>query len=173
MGSGNTVAGDYSIAVGENILIDASAALSIAIGQDQLDSGFNAVFGNGITVATGTENIAAGASHNATGNNSAVFGSSNIVSSTTGIVSGSTNTVSGQSSASFGDTLTNEGTASLAVGSANSVTNPAKFAVVGGEKFFSIYAFHSNWRHSSCIGNSFIGAGKDVTIAGDWCSSYG
>ena len=65
-------AGDYSIAVGENILIDASAALSIA-GQDhQLDC-FNCI-GNGIT-ATGTENIAAGASHNVTGNNSGIYSS--------------------------------------------------------------------------------------------------
>jgi len=174
-GSGNTVAGDYSIAVGENILIDASAALSIAIGQDhQLDSGFNAVFGNSNTVATGAENIVAGASHNVTGSASAVFGSLNIVSSTTGIVSGSTNTVSGQSSASFGDTLTNEGTASLAVGSTNSITNPAKFAVVGGEN-----SSVSN-THSTAIGDTVsvsgiasIGVGKDVTIAGDYAVAMG
>lgn len=174
-GSGNTVAGDYSIAVGENILIDASAALSIAIGQDhQLDSGFNAVFGNSNTVATGTENIVAGASHNVTGAQSAVFGSLNVVSSTSGIVSGGSNTVSGLSSASFGTSLTNEGTASLAVGSANSVTNPAKFAVVGGEN-----SSVSN-THSTAIGDTVavsgiasIGAGKDVTIAGDYAVAIG
>jgi len=174
-GSGNTVAGDNSISVGESNLIDASSSLSIAVGQDhQIDAPKNAAFGDSIQIGVGEGHIGVGASHNIQGSANAVFGSTHVVTSTTGIVSGSTNTVSGQSSASFGDTLTNEGTASLAVGSANSITNPAKFAVVGGEN-----SSVSN-THSTAIGDTVavsgiasIGAGKTVTIAGDYAVAMG
>lgn len=128
VGNSNTVAAQYSGAIGYNNNINGSASYAFAAGSSN-------TAGSGFTVAMGYNNTA-------TGQAAVSIGYSNTNSGTTGIAIGQSNTVSGTCSVAIGQQLTANGSYSVATNFNNDVNaKNYSFVMLRGGRLQNDYTF--------------------------------